>query len=187
MSNVVSEVRAVYRGDARDQATLKKHGGFIPKYLASTHKDGLEGFIACKNKTEGKLGCNCAGFSEAELFSRARDKFTDTITRNPSLLQEHVIFNKVGLMASALAAEDRYAGHGYQFGAKYLKVFQYCHSEEAIGLTPKSNAIVNKYKIYMSHATVLNSTALGMVPFGGVELAFFTPIRYADLTYLGVK
>ena len=78
---------------------MKQSGGFVPKYLLETHNGGLQGFIACNNKTNGKLGCNCAGTTEQELFQRARTKLTRML-QTPMQFQQHVMFNNVGLLWS---------------------------------------------------------------------------------------
>jgi hypothetical protein len=71
------------------QPTLKKHGGFVPKYLLEDHEGGFDGFLDCKKKIDGTIDCGCSGFTEKDLFNNARKEFLELMNK-PINLQTHV-------------------------------------------------------------------------------------------------
>ncbi len=175
-----------YRGDGRDDAAMKRSGGFVPKYLLETHAGGLEGFIACPNKVDGKLGCNCANQNEDSLYSRARQKLTDMLTNNPMSFQQHVMFNNVGLLSTAVAQDDAYGGHQYKIFVEMEFECTVGTAEQALGLViRRRNALSNPFRIFMNAKRIANATLIGVIPHQAVEISFISPVAYRYLTYDG--
>jgi len=175
-----------YRGDSRDPETLKSHGGFVPKYLLEDHQGGIDGFKACQNKTPGKMGCNCGIFSEPQLFQRARQKLIDTLARDPMIFQQHVMFNNVGFLSTAIVRDDMYGGHGYEFWTEFQFECTIGEAADKLGVTVgRINQICRKYKILMDANRIANATLIAVVPHNSVELSFISPVKFRYLKYLG--
>ena len=190
------------RGDTRDKTTLESHGGFVPKYLLEEHNDGIDGFKACKLKTAKTIGCGHEGFSQDSLFDKARKQFLDALS-DPTILQQHVMFNNVGFLSSALDKSDSYFGHNYRIDAechefslleaaeKYKKSESFTwkkwkrqNEQHQTGYPPK---VFKDYKIYVDNLIIGQATLLAMTPRGGVELTFISPVLYKNITYIGKK
>jgi len=175
-----------YRGDTRDPDTLKSHGGFVPKYLLETHNGGLAGFIACQNKTDGQMGCNCGNFSETQLFQRARQKLINTLARSAMTFQQHVMFNNVGFLSTAIAQDDMYGGHGYQFWTEFQFECTVGEAAQQLGIPVRGvNNISRNFKILMNSPRIANATLIGVIPHNSVEISFISPVQYRYLKYLG--
>ncbi len=175
-----------YRGDTREPDTLKSHGGFVPKYLLENHNGGFAGFLACNNKTDGKLGCNCDGFTEAQLFRRARQKLIDTLGRSAMIFQQHVMFNNVGFLSTAIDQSDMYGGHGYQFWTEFQFECTVEDAADSLGVPVRGvNNISKRFKIFMNAKRIANATLIAVVPHNSVELSFISPVEYRYLKYLG--
>lgn len=174
-----------YRGDTRDDATVRDHGGFAPKFLLDRHAGAFDGFVACGNKTAGRLGCNCAGTTEADLFRGARNEFL-TIMQRPINLQAHVMYNKSGYISTAFRADETYAGHQYRMGGL---MYEYSIQEAAarFRIAARIPALVNGWRVYLDHVNIGQSTLIAITPRGGVELTFISPVLYRYITHIGYK
>ncbi|MGH7869311.1 MAG: hypothetical protein ACREP9_17160 [Candidatus Dormibacteraceae bacterium] len=173
-----------YRGDTRDAATLQSHGGFVPQFLLRPHQGGMDGFIACNNKTAGKIGCNCPGFTQLNLFDGARHRFIE-LMKKPIDLQAHVIFNRDGYISTALAISDKYGGHGYKVEAQ---MYEFAIDQAALRyrIDAKIPALVKNWRVYINAVNIGQATLIAMTPRGGAELTFITPVLYEHLHYLGL-
>ena len=169
-----------YRGDSRDSQGLKNSGGFVPRYLLNSHANGFAGFLQCNNKTAGALGGNCPGFDETTLFANARAKLTEVL-RNPGLLQQHVMFNNLGYLATATVAQDAYEeAHKYKIMAEIefdLLVADARNELNVVGGTALNN-ITRNFRILMNATRLFNATLIATVPHQGVELTFLSPVPY---------
>lgn len=174
-----------YRGDTRDDATVREHGGFAPKFVLEKHNGGFDGYIQCVNKTVGKLGCRCAGTTEADMFREARNEFLKLMAR-PINLQAHVMYNESGYISTALLQSETYAGHQYKMGGL---CYEYSIQEAAarFRIPARVPALVNGWKVYLDAVNIGNSTLIGITPRGGVELTFITPILPRFITHIGYK
>lgn len=178
-------VQLAYRGDGRDDATMKSSGGFVPKYLLETHVGGLDGFIACPHKVDGKLGCNCAGTTEHELFQRARTKFTQMLL-DPMQFQQHVMFNNVGLLSTATAHDDAYGGHQYRIIGEWQLDAPLADAANEMSLNVgRLNAISRRFRVVSNAKRLFNATLFGVIPHQGVEVSFVSPVEYKYMSYSG--
>lgn len=186
MSQPMIDIQFTYRGDDRDLSTVKKHGGFVPRYLLNEHNGGFDGYVSCGNKTDNKFGCNCAGFSEKELVDKSRTFFIKMLTQDPSILQRHVMFNNVGLMSTAIDVTDKFeTAHGYRIASHFISKTSITEAEDKLGLKTKAlNAFTDKIMIYMDAAKVEDASIIGVTPLGGVELSFVTPVPSASIDHL---
>jgi hypothetical protein len=180
-------VQFAFRGDSRDEAAMQSSGGFVPKYLLDDHVDGLAGFIACGNKTNGVLGCSCANMTEPDLFRRARDKFRAMLL-DPMQFQQHVIFNNVGLISTAVAPDDAYGGHQYKIFAEWEIDVPLPDAAAALNvnvgpLTP----ISRRFRVVSNANRIANATLFGVIPHQGIEVSFVSPVQYRFMRYSGVK
>lgn len=169
-----------YRGDNRNPQSVKNSGGFIPKYLLNNHAGGLDGFIACMNKTDGQLGCNCGGHTEGELFTRSREKLLEVL-KNPGLLQEHVMFNKLGYLATAIHKDDAYeTAHKYVITG--IMTFDKFVEEAKTSLNVvggrRLTDITKKFRIVMNSDILASADLIATIPHGAIELTFLSPIKY---------
>lgn len=172
-----------FRGDTRDEKTLKSHGGFVPQYLLKAHDGGLDGFKACTNKSPGQMGCRCGNFSEMELYTTARKKFIEMIEK-PIDVQAHVIFNTGGFISTANAHDDAYGGHQYRISAQ-LYDFSIAEAGKEFKVTQKLNDLVRDWHVYTDSTNISTATLLAITPRGGVELTYVSPIDYKFLSYTG--
>jgi hypothetical protein len=178
-------VQFAYRGDGRDEAAMRLSGGFVPKYLLETHVGGLAGFIACNNKTDGKLGCNCPQHTEFDLFTRARQKLT-LMLQTPMVFQQHVMFNNVGLLSTATAPDDAYGGHQYKIVAEWEMDAQLETAANDMGLAIGRLNMISRNFRFVSNAKRINkATLFGVVPHQGVEVSFVSPVEYRYMRYGG--
>jgi hypothetical protein len=170
------KVQFAYRGDGRDDANMRRSGGFVPKYLLETHTGGLDGFVACNNKIQGKLGC---------LYQRARQKFTQMLL-DPMQFQRHVMFNNVGLLSTATAPDDAYGGHQYKIIAEWQIYAPLEVAANEMGLNlGRLNAISRKFIIVSNANRLFNATLFGVIPHQGVEVSFVSPVAYKHMSYAG--
>ncbi|WP_143247542.1 hypothetical protein [Agaribacterium haliotis] len=180
-------VQFSYRGDTRDLATMRSTGGFVPKYLLEHHAGGFDGFLACNNKTNGKLGCNCAGMNEDALFQRARLKLKAMLL-DPMQFQQHVMFNNVGLLSTASAEDDAYGGHQYQIIGEWHVEGRLAEASEKLGeRVGRLNAFSRNYRLVCNANRLQNATMFGVVPHQAVEVSFVSPVRFRNLMYRGFK
>ncbi|MRG96153.1 hypothetical protein [Polyangium spumosum] len=179
--------RAMYsfRGDTRDDATVRDHGGFAPKFMLEKHAGGFDGYVACGNKTARRLGCNCPGTTEADLLRGGRNEFLK-IMEKPINLQAHVMFNKAGYISTALNADETYAGHQYRMGGL---MYEYSIQEAAarFRIAAKIPGLVNGWRVYLDHVNIGQSELIAITPRGGVELTFISPVPYRYITHVGFK
>ena len=177
--------QSVYRGDSRDEAAMRRSGGFVPKYLLQPHVGGLSGFIVCPDKIEGRLGCRCAGTTEPELFQRARQKLTAMLNA-PMEFQRHVMFNNVGLLSTASARDDAYNGHQYKIMSEWEID---APLETAAGVMDLKignlNDFTRHFQIVSNAKRLFNATLFGVVPHQGVEVSFISPVEYRHIQYVG--
>lgn len=179
------KVQFAYRGDGRDDANMRLSGGFVPKYLLETHAGGLDGFIACPHKVAGRIGCNCAGTTEVDLYQRARLKFNQMLM-NPMQFQQHVMFNNVGLLSTAIAPDDAYGGHQYKIVAEWEVHALMAEAAQEMGLNLGAlNAFTRNFKIVSNAKRLANATLFGVVPHNGVEVSFVSPVDYRYMSYAG--
>ncbi len=178
-------IRSGYRGDTRAPELLEEHGGFVPQYLLRPHQGGFEGFLACKNKVPKKIGCNCPGFGEQDLFNKARKRFLELMGK-PINLQAHVIFNNDGFISTAIAPDDAYYGHNYKVQAAFYE-FSIADAFARFRINARIVPLIKNWKVEVSHVNIGQSDLLAVTPHGGVELTFITPILYRHLTYVGEK
>jgi len=178
-------VQFAYRGDGRDEAAMRRSGGFVPRYLLQTHAGGLDGFIACNNKVAGRLGCNCAGTTESELFQGARDKLTAMLLQ-PMQFQQHVMFNNVGLLATATVPDDAYGGHQYRIIAEWQIDAPLAEAADEMSLAVGTlNQISRNFRIVSNATRLANATLFGVIPHQGVEVSFVSPVEYRYMQYEG--
>jgi hypothetical protein len=174
-----------YRGDTRDDATLRDHGGFVPQYLLRDHTNGFDGFLACMHKTNGKIGCNCRGFTERDLFNKARHTFLE-LMKKPINLQAHVMFNKDGYISTAIGKDDSYSGYQYLVEG-WCYEYSIHQAAQRFRIAAKIPGLVKGWKVYVETMNVGQATLIAMTPAGGVELTFITPILYKHIKYKGYK
>ena len=174
-----------YRGDTRDDATVRDHGGFAQLFMLNKHANGFDGFLACRNKTPGKLGCNCAGTTEADLIRGGRNEFL-TMMQRPINLQAHVMYNQSGYISTALNSAETYAGHQYKMGGL---MYEYSIEQAAhrFRINARIPGLVRGWKVYLDHVNIGNSSLIAITPRGGVELTFLSPVPYRFITHVGFK
>ena len=175
-----------FRGDGRDLNTLKDAGGLVPKYLLETHQGDFAGFLACQNKTAGKLGCNCPNMGEDRLYARARDRLTNLLARNAMDIQAHVIFNRDGMLSTATEQDDAYGGHQYKILAEFQLETTVAQAAQVLGIQVRGvNMISGRFRILMDAERIANARLIAMVPHQGIELTFISPVPYRCLKYMG--
>lgn len=169
-----------YRGDNRDAQAIEASGGFVPKYLLQHHNGGFQGFLACNNKVDRRIGCSCANMQPADLFLRSRQKLQE-IVRNPMLLQEHVMYNRLGYLSTATAKDDAYqTAHKYKIFAEFEVVYTMADARVALGINGgrQINQIAAGFKIMMNSRNLNHATLIAATPHQGVELTFISPVEY---------
>lgn len=168
-----------YRGDNRDPQALRDTGGFVPKYLLAPHAGGFDGFLACANKTVGKMGCNCPGFGETDLYRTARQKFQEILT-TPDLLQTHVMHGKLGYLATATNRSDAYVrAHMYKFAVEFRFDLPVADARTALGIVGGRSLtmITRRFRILCNASSIANATLMAAIPHGNVELTFLSPVE----------
>lgn len=185
--------KCTYRGDSRPIADVRAAGGFVPKYLLMDHAGGVEGFYACKNKKPGVFGCKCANMDPASLYSRAREKFKEVLA-NPSLLNEHVMYNKLGYLATALDKSDMYklgdddkGAHSYAITSFFDPAFKASDALAKLGVGKETVKAIQNHEIFYADHQVDGFCYLAMAPkvlSGAVELTYFTPVPAVAITAL---
>lgn len=180
--------KSVYRGDTRDNATMTRTNGFIPLYMLRSHVGGFDGFLACPNKVDGVAGCSCAMTNAGMMANTARKEFLECLN-NPSLIQEHIMFNKRGYLSTAMNMSDAYGGHQYRIDAQ---LYEFTLAEArarfriaGAGVRPM-RPVWNNYTVYIDTVNIGQARLLGLAARGGVELTFLTAVPMQYLTYAGV-
>ncbi len=191
-----------YRGETRGPITMIKHGGMVPKYLLETHNKGFEGFIDCTDKREFFMGCRCANHGESMLYYRAKKMLLSALA-DPSILQKHVIWNTVGFLSTAKAADDAYFGHNYQIttecyelglleaaekygqdNSRFWRRAKKFDDANSTGYPPKA---YKDYKVYLDDFDLDEARVMGMTPRGGVEITYISPIMHYHVRWMYEK
>ena len=89
------------RGElTRSTEQVIEAGGLVPKLALNTHEGGFTGFIRCRNKTPGVLGCKCAKMDEEWMHHKAVAMMR-AFALHPDYIVNHTKDNCVGLLSWA--------------------------------------------------------------------------------------
>ncbi|HLO57292.1 MAG TPA: hypothetical protein VK179_00985 [Bacteroidales bacterium] len=181
------KLQYLFRGDSRDESAIKRSGGFVPLYLLNSHEGGFDGFVACNNKIDGKLGCKCNLTTEVELFNNARKKLKQMLL-SPMDFQQHVIHNDIGLIAAAIKKDDSYSGYQYQIITEWEIDATIEEAAKELGLpVGRINAFSKNFRIVCNAKNLLNATLFGVIPHQAVEVSFVSPVEYKYIKCVGYK
>ncbi len=183
------------RGElTRSKQDVINAGGLVPKLGLNAHKGGFKGFLDCKKKVNGVMGCQCPNMDEKWLYYRGVAMMRG-FALDPGLLTVHVKANTAGLLSWAGPGNECYAGQQTRYTSPDMAVFGWEDGKEALKevyrrLEIPSAPTKTAFDLFRQHqvkfAMSPDMKVLAMIVKNGVEYSYFTPIKTKDIEFGGI-